>query len=174
VHIAGKVIIGTLRITLDLNLVAGKGGRGHMSQDGLGFQIEVIGNEVYISGSSVLWRHFGGAPTQVSQGTWLKGPATGQLASLAQMSNVHAVLGTVLETYGALTKTGTSTINGQNAVGVRDSTQGGTLYVATTGKPYPLEILKNGGQGGRIVLNQFDQPVSLTPPPNAIDISKFR
>jgi hypothetical protein len=174
-HISGSVISGTSPITLNLDLVSGQGGRGQMSEGGLGFQIEVIGREVYINGSSSFWKHFGGAAAaQIFQGKWLKAPASGQFASLAQLSNLHALLGTVLSTHGSLTKTGTTTVNGQSAVGVRDTTQGGTLYVATTGKPYPLEILKRGGQGGRIVLNKFDQPVTLAPPANAIDISKFK
>jgi hypothetical protein len=173
-HISGNVVSGTSPITLNLHLVSGKGGRGQMSEGGLSFKIEVIGNEVYINGSPSFWKHFGGvAAAQVFQGKWLKAPASGQFASLAQLSNLHALLGTVLSTHGSLTKTGTTTVNGESAVGVRDTTQGGTLYVATTGKPYPLEILKSGGQGGRIVLNSFDQAVSLTAPANAIDISKF-
>ncbi|MDQ6804228.1 MAG: hypothetical protein M3065_04540 [Actinomycetota bacterium] len=174
-HISGSVISGNSPISLNLNLVAGKGGRGQMSEGGLGFQIEVIGNEVYINGSPAFWKHFGGAAAAaVFQGKWLKAPASGQFASLAQLSNLHALLGTVLSTHGNLTKAGTTTIKGQNAIGVRDTSQGGTLYVATTGKPYPLEILKSGGQGGRIVLGNFDRPVTLTPPANAIDISQFK
>jgi hypothetical protein len=173
-HISGKVVSGTEPISLNLHLVSGTGGRGQMSEGGLSFKIEVIHSEVYINGSPAFWKHFGGAAAaQVFQGKWLKAPATGQFASLAQLSNLHALLGTVLSTHGSLTKTGATTVNGQSAVGVKDTTQGGTLYVATTGKPYPLEILKSGGEGGRIVLNSFNQPVSLTPPANAIDISKF-
>jgi hypothetical protein len=174
-HISGNVVSGTSPITLNLDLVSGQGGRGQMSEGGLGFKIEVIKHEVYINGSPSFWKHFGGAAAaQVFQGKWLKAPASGQFASLAQLSDLHALLATVLSTHGSLTKTGTSTINGQSAVGIRDTTNGGTLYVATTGKPYPLEILKKGGQGGRILLGNFDQTVSLTPPPNAIDISKFK
>jgi hypothetical protein len=174
-HIAGRVVSGTSPITLNLTLVSGKGGRGRMSEDGLGFQIDVIGHEVYINGSPAFWRHFGSAAAaKVFQGKWLKAPASGEFASLAQLSNLHALLSTVLSTHGSLIKTGTSTVAGQSAIGVRDKTNGGTLYVATTGKPYPLEILKSGGQGGRITLGDFDQPVTLTAPANAIDISKFK
>jgi hypothetical protein len=173
-HISGKVVSGTEPISLNLDLVSGKGGRGQMSEGGLSFKIEVIYNEVYINGSPAFWKHFGGAAAaQVFQGKWLKAPATGQFASLAQLSNLHSLLGTVLSTHGSLAKTGTATVNGESAVGVKDTTQGGTLYVATTGKPYPLEILKSGGEGGRIVLGSFNQPVPLNPPANAIDISKF-
>jgi hypothetical protein len=174
-HISGRVVSGSSPITLNLDLVSGTGGRGQMSEGGLSFQIEVIRHEVYINGSPAFWRHFGGAAAaQIFHGKWLKAPASGQFASLAQLSDLHALLGTVLSTHGSLTKTGTTTVNGQSAVGVRDTTQGGTLYVATTGQPYPLEILKSGAQGGRIVLDSFDKPISLTPPADAIDISKFR
>lgn len=173
-HISGTVVSGSSPISLNLSLVSGVGGTGDMSENGLSFKIVVIRNEVYINGSPGFWKHFGGATAaQVFKGKWLKAPASGQFASLAQLSNLHALLGTVLSTHGALTKTGTSTVQGESAVGVRDVTQGGTLYVASTGKPYPLEILKSGSQGGRIVLDDFDKSVSLTPPPGAIDISKF-
>jgi hypothetical protein len=174
-HISGSVVSANSPITLNLALVSGQGGRGRMSEGGLGFSIEVVNHEVYINGSPAFWRHFGGATAaQVFQGKWLKAPASGQFASLAQLSDLHALLRTVLSTHGSLTKTGTTKINGQSAVGVRDTTNGGTLYVATTGQPYPLEILKGGTQGGRIVLGHFNDPVSLTPPANAIDISKFK
>jgi hypothetical protein len=173
-HISGTVVSGSSPISLNLSLVSGVGGTGDMSENGLSFKIVVIRNEVYINGSPGFWKHFGGATAaQVFKGKWLKAPASGQFASLAQLSNLHALLGTVLSTHGALTKTGTSTVQGESAVGVRDVTQGGTLYVASTGKPYPLEILKSGSQGGRIVLDDFDKSVSLTPPSGAIDISKF-
>jgi hypothetical protein len=173
-HISGKVISGSSPITLNLNLVSGKGGSGQMSENGLSFRIVVLHHEVYIDGSPGFWKHFGGATAaKVFQGKWLKAPASGQFASLAQLSNLHSLLSTVLSTHGSLVKTGNSTVNGESAVGVRDTTQGGTLYVATTGPPYPLEILKNGSQGGRIVLNDFNQSLAVTPPANAIDISKF-
>jgi hypothetical protein len=53
-------------------------------------------------------------------------------------------------------------------VTVRDTTAGGTLYVATTGQPYPLQILKAGHNGGHVRFSDFNRPVSLQPPPHAI------
>ena len=174
-HIAGSVVSARSPITLNLDLVSGKGGRGQMSEGGLGFEIEVINREVYINGSQAFWRHFGGATAaQVFKGRWLKAPASGQFASLAQLSNLHSLLGTVLSTHGTLTKTGTTKVGGQSAIGVRDTTNGGILYVATTGPPYPLEILKGGSQGGRIVLDGFNESVPLSPPANAIDITALK
>ncbi len=175
VHVSGTVLSGGQHVTLDLNLVNGKGGRGSMAQNGLGFQIVALGPEVYINGSQSFWRTFGGAAAaQLLSGKWLKAPATGQLSSLATLTNVQKLFNQLLSSHGKLAKGKTTTIHGQQAVAVTDTTNGGTLYVATTGKAYPLEISKTGGQGGQITFDHFNQPVTLTPPANAIDISQLK
>jgi hypothetical protein len=174
-HISGSLVSSGTPISVNLDLVSGKGGRGDMSQGGLGFQIVVTGNEVYINGSQAFWRHFGGATAaQLFHGKWLKAPASGQFASLAKLSNLHVLLGKLLMTHGTLVKSGTSTVGGQSVVGVHDTSKNATLYVATTGQPYPLEIVKTGAQAGRITLNHFNEAVTLTPPANAIDISSLK
>ena len=175
VHVSGKVLSGGQNVALDLNLVNGHGGRGSMSQDGLGFKIVAVGPEVYINGSSAFWTKFGGAAAaQLLSGKWLKAPATGQLSSLATLTDVQKLFSQLLSTHGKLAKGKTTTVQGQQVVAVNDTTNGGTLYVATSGKPYPIEISKTGSQGGQLVFDQFNQPVSLTPPANAIDISQLK
>ena len=57
---------------------------------------------------------------------------------------------------------------------VRDQTGGGTVYyVAATGPPYPVEIKRQGPDSVQIVLDRFNEPVSLAPPPNAVDASRL-
>lgn len=175
VHVSGAVISSGQHVALDLNLVNGKGGKGSMSQNGLGFQIVAIGSEVYINGSQSFWKTFGGsAAAQLLSGKWLKAPATGQLSSLATLTNVQKLFNQLLSSHGTLAKGKTTTIRGQQAIGVTDTTNGGTLYVATTGKAYPLQITKTGSSGGQITFDRFNQPVTLTPPANAIDISQLK
>jgi hypothetical protein len=71
-HISGTVLSAGTPVSLNLDLVSGQGGRGQMSQGGLGFRIEVVDNEVYINGSPTFWHHFGGAAAeQLFQGKWL-------------------------------------------------------------------------------------------------------
>jgi hypothetical protein len=171
-HVAGAVSNGGMPITLDLKLVAGKGGKGKMTESGLGFQIVAVNNEVYVNGSSAFWRHFGGAAAAaLLDGKWLKAPATGQLASIAQVTNLHTLLNQLIVGHGTLTKGQQTTVNGQKVIAVTDTSKGGTIYVATTGKPYPVEVIKPGAQGGKITFDEYDQPVVLTAPPNAIDLS---
>ncbi len=175
VHVSGKVLSGGQNVALDLNLVNGKGGTGSMSQNGLGFKIVAVGSEVYINGSSAFWNKFGGsAAAQLLSGKWLKAPASGQLSSLATLTDVQKLFSQLLSSHGKLAKGKTTTVRGQQVVAVNDTTNGGTLYVATTGKPYPIEISKTGSSGGQLVFDHFNQPVTLTAPAGAIDISKLQ
>ena len=57
---------------------------------------------------------------------------------------------------------------------LKDTTKGGTLYVAATGKPFPLQITKEGKESGKVTFSRWDQPVTLTAPSGAIDISKLQ
>jgi hypothetical protein len=174
VHVAGAVANGNSRFTIDLSLVNGKGGTGSMSQGGLSFKIISVNNEVYINGSPTFWRQFGGASAaQLLSGKWLKAPASGQFASLATLTNIRQLFNQLLSTHGKLAKGKTTTVRGQKVIAVNDKSNGGTLYVATTGKPYPIAIVKNGSDGGRVDFDRFNKPVTLTPPANAIDVSKL-
>jgi hypothetical protein len=175
VHVSGKVLTSGQNVTLDLSLVNGKGGKGSMSQNGLGFRIVAVGSDVYIKGSSAFWQAFGGAAAaQLLSGKWLKAPAKGQLSSLAALTNVRQLFNELLSSHGNLAKGKTTSFRGQQVVAINDTTNGGTLYVATTGNAYPIAIVKGGSQGGRLAFDRFNQPVSLTPPAHAVDISQLK
>jgi hypothetical protein len=173
VHVAGSLNTSGTPFSIDLSLVNGKGGRGSMSQAGLSFDILTVNQEVYINGSSQFWTHFGGAgAAKLLSGKWLKAPATGQFATLAMLTNTGTLFSQLLGKHGTLAKGKSTTVRGQKVIAVNDTSSGGTLYVATTGKPYPIEIVKS--RTGQLDFNQFNQPVSLAPPANAIDISKLK
>jgi hypothetical protein len=175
VRVSGSIVSNGSRITLDLSLAAGKGGRGQMSENGLGFQMVVLDQTVYIDGSPPFWRHFGGAAAaQLFEGKWLKAPASGSFASVALLTNVHELFTQLLSGHGTLAKGATTTVDGQKVVAIKDTTKGATLYVATTGKPYPVEILKTGSEGGHVLFDRFNQSVSVTAPANAIDLSQLQ
>jgi hypothetical protein len=174
VHVSGSIVTSGVPLTLDLNLVSGTGGSGQMSEGGLAFRIVDVGQNVYIQGSSAFWQHFGGAAAaRLLQGKWLKAPATGQFASIAELTNMQRLMGALLLRHGNLTKGPTSTVNGQKVIAVSAPAKGGTLYVATSGPAYPVEIKKSGAGGGQITFDRFNQPVSLTPPANAVPLSQL-
>jgi len=174
VHVSGSVANGNAPVTLDLSLVSGKGATGTMSENGLSFQIVAVDQTVYINGSEAFWRHFGGSlAATLLDGKWLKAPETGQFATLAEVTDLNRLMSGLLAGHGTLTKGSQTTVNGYKVIPVSDAIRGGTLYVATTGKPYPIQVSKPGAQGGQITFDRFNEPVSLTAPSNAIDISSL-
>jgi hypothetical protein len=163
-------------IHLDLHLVDGTGATGSMSEGGLAFKLISVNNSAYVNGSPAFWKQFGGsAAVQLLQGRWLRAPAaTGPFASFASLTDLHKLVAGLLTGHGALTKGSTSTIDGQKVVALTDKTNQGTLYVATTGKPYPIRIANGGsGGGGQLDFSDFNQPVTVKAPASSIDITKL-
>jgi hypothetical protein len=175
VHLAGAVNEGT-PLSLDLELLSGKGGRGRITQNGLSFELVTFAGTVYIKGSPEFYRHIGGpAAAQLFQGKWLKAPASsGEFASITSLTDLRKLLDTTLASHGTLANGGTATVKGQKAVVVKDVSKGGRLYVATTGTPFPLEIARGGASGGSIVFDRWNQAVTITPPLNAINITQLK
>jgi hypothetical protein len=175
VHVLGSLRSEGSPITLDLTLVAGKGGGGQMTQNGLSFRLINLNQTVYINGSDAFWRHIGGSgAAQLFHGKWLRATANGQFAAVASLTNVQTLFNQLLSNHGNLAKGQTTTVAGRKVVAVIDTTKGGTLYVATTGQPYPVQVSKKGSNGGQVVFDRYNQPATLTAPPNAIDVSKLR
>lgn len=65
---------------------------------------------------------------------------------------------------------GVRDLAGQPAVALRDVANGATLYVAATGTPYPLALVKPGRSGGRLSFDRWNQAVVLEAPANPLNI----
>ena len=174
VHVSGAITSAGSPITLDMDLLAGQGGRGRLSESGLAFELIQTGGAIYIKGSPAFYAHIGGAAAaRLFRGRWLKVPATrGNFATLASLVDLRQLVDATLAGHGALTKGGTTTTDGQRAVAVTDTSTGGTLHIATSGPPYPIEVTKRGTSGGMIVFDRWNEPVSLAAPANAIDLTR--
>ncbi len=171
VHVSGSDSSGASPIKLDLSLVAGKGGTGTMTINGSAFQIIAIGQTVYLKAGSDFWSQFGNAAAaKVLSGKWLKASATGKFASFAELTNQRTLFGQLLSNHGSLAKGSTSTVNGHKVIAIKDTGKDATLYVATTGKPYPVEIAKAGSSGGQITFDRINQSIPLSAPSGAISI----
>jgi hypothetical protein len=171
VHVFGSA---GANLVVNLHLVAGKGGEGRMTANGLTFDIIRIDGFAYFKGDAAFWQQFGGAAAAtLFKGRWLKAPATtGRLASLTPLTDITKLFSAILTSHGTLTVGKETTIGDQPAIGIVDTAQGGTLYVATTGKPYPVALRKSGS--GAITFDEWDAPVKLTAPSDAVDISQLK
>jgi hypothetical protein len=176
VRLSGSIRSPNLSIRLDLQLLAGKGATGRMSENGLPFQLTRIGSDVYIKGSEAFYSHFAGAEAaKLLKGKWLKMPATSpDFESIVSFTDLGKFFSGVLSSHGKLAKGKTTTIAGQKVIALKDMTKGGTLYVATTGKPYPIELSSPGGSSGAITFDRWNESVKLSTPANAVDVSKLK
>jgi hypothetical protein len=185
VHVVAKSTQGAVLVALDLHL-SEKGGRGTVSLPGVDFEVVRTEGAVYVKGSPSFYRRLEatlGVPIKLQPGTWLKGSASkGTLAQLAAFADLNGELNRILSTPGSLTTGATTTINGQKAVEVKETTKvyKGVLYVATTGKPYPIALAKlkgkakNEREGGRTTFSEWDQPVSLSAPSPWVDVQTLK
>lgn len=174
-HVSGSIVTSAGPIGLDLSL-SSSGGRGKLSLAGLGFELIQTGATVYIKGSAALYRHIAGAAAaQLLQGRWLKAPSsTPEFASIASLTNLHGLVDATLADHGALTKLETTTVDGEQAVGLHDAAIGETIYVAAAGKPYPVQVARGGSGGGTVRFDSWNTPVPIAAPANAIDLAQLR
>lgn len=175
-HVSGNIRSSGTPITLDLTTVRGKGAKGSMSTNGLSFDLVRVGDTLYVRGSDAFLKHFAGAAVaQLLHGKWLKGPATrGRFRSLGPLTSLGALFAGVSAHHGKLSNDGQTTFKGEQVVAIRDTSDNSKLYVAATGKPYPIAIV--GGKGkesGTITFGDWNKPVSLSPPSGALDLSQF-
>lgn len=151
---------------------------------GLRFEVLRTGGAVYLRGNKTFRERFGSklggqegarAAAKLPAGTWIKVPAgNSTLAGLGELTNISAELPRVLSPQPVV-KGPETTINGQKAITLKETAKlyNGLLYIATTGKPYPIQLVKHGRQTGKTTFAGWNDPVVVNPPTNTIDISKL-
>src|SRR6202020_616978 len=149
-------------------------GQGTITISGQPVKLIKIGNTVYFSSTKAFWNKAAGTGAGSLFGTrWVAVPSTdSDFAGINTLLDESQVAGQFSDTSNTtFTKGKTSTINGQAVIAVNgkdsgDST-GGTVYVATTGKPY---IIRVTGGGSSLTFSNYNQPVNPSVPPNSINI----
>jgi hypothetical protein len=177
VDVAGSIVSEGKPISLDMELVGRNEGKGSVTLEGLEIRLIDVDGAVFVKGSKAFYTRVAGAKAaNLLQGKWIEGSATkGPLASFAALADLDKVIDSTLADHGTLSRAPLAEVRGKQAVGVSDATQDGTLYVATTGVPYPLEILKSSARAraGTIVFDRWNKPVSLAAPADSISLARL-
>jgi hypothetical protein len=163
-HVSGTVHSSGRTIALNMSIVSGKGARGTVVLGGQTVQIVTVNQNLYLKAGASFWRHYAGSLGSLLAGKWLAVPeSSGSVASFSGLLDLNTLVGRLLQAAGSsgLHKAKQITIDGQGAIGVTKG-DGSVVYVATTGKPYPLELVSRGG--GAVYLRAYNQPVSLAVP----------
>jgi hypothetical protein len=176
VYVHGSTASGSEPLEIDMHLVAGKGGAGELTANGQTFQVVRLDDKAYIKGDDAFWKQIGGdAAVQLFHGKWLVAPSTDpDFSSFTSLTDIAQFFEGVLSGHGSLTKGDETTINGTSAIAVEDTSKDGTLYVATEGTPYPLQIEGGGKEAGTITFEDWDESYTVEAPEDAVDISQLK
>lgn len=171
VHVVGGGVDNGRPIKLDLWVGDGKG-KGHLEEGGLSFDIVRVGDTVYVKGGAAFWKRFGGAAAAaLLHDKWVKAPTTqAQVKQITGLVDKTLFLASILGQHGKIENKGIVDYQGQKVVEIRDTTQGGSLYVASEGTAYPVAV-KGGKNQGDIAFTDWNASVSVTAPKNSVDLS---
>ncbi|HEX4186455.1 MAG TPA: hypothetical protein VHY83_01035 [Solirubrobacteraceae bacterium] len=159
-------------VVLDMKL-ASSGGSGELKLSSETIEMIRTGSTFYIKATPTLYQKLG-INAKVPADTWLKLPVS-TIPQLAAFTEKPQQLGRLLNVT-TVTKGKTTTVEGQKAVELQQKLKvyTRTLYVAATGKPYPLQTVLTGQVAGKTTLSEWDKPVTITAPAKsvAVEVSK--
>ncbi len=163
--------------TIELQLT-GNGGRARLVLLGSESEAIRVANTLYVKGGPAFYKNLERRTgVHVARGTWLNAPANGsQLRESAALTESDGELALLLAAPTlSLTKGPITTIKGQKAIELK--TKGklytGSIYIAASGTPYPIEIVKHGRETGTTTFTGWDDPVTLSAPAGAVELSKL-
>jgi hypothetical protein len=166
-------------------------------------ELTLAGGNIYLKGDQAFWQRSAGRLSALLADKWVKAPpsATSAFGSIALLADPAKVGRCLLQSHlGTLAKGGTGTEAGKPVLIVTDKGdvpggEAGTLYVAARGEPLPLRAtqtgrqnpggtpdtacnetasdLKNLSTGSDIHLSNYDEKITITAPPNALDLSRL-
>jgi hypothetical protein len=172
VRVSGTIHDAGQTIALDLSVSQGGGG-GTMTIRGSKVDVVRVGDEAYIRAGADFYRQVGAgsAAGQLLAGKWLKAPTTTpDFRQLLLLTDLHTFVTEALKPDGRVTKGDEKTVDGQKAIELKSS-KGGSLFVATSGKPYPIEFVGRGASSGTVTLSDWGSAKAPAAPQNAIDIN---
>ena len=170
VHIVAAVHNAQEKISLDLN-VAQRSGGGTMTLDGSKVDVVRVGQTTYIRAEAKLFVQFGaGASAAKLAGKWFKVPtSTQRFAELVSLTDLYAFLTQSLTTKGSVTKGAVKTVDGKQAIELK-SKHGGSVFVATSGTPYPLRFTSRVSPAGTVSLRDWNAAKVPSAPTHALSI----
>jgi hypothetical protein len=166
---------------VDMRIKGAAGGKGTVTVEHNLVTILRIGKQAYLKGDADFWKAAGDpAVAELLKGKYLKAPSDRrQLESILLFTDAGTFADKILKVDGGARKGERRTVAGVETVGVifKSGKDEVTMYVATTGKPYPMQILTTSTDvdAGELVFTDYDKPLELTPPPadQVVDTSKL-
>jgi hypothetical protein len=145
-------------------------------EGGKTYTIDVIktGGRFYMHAPAMFRAMGGAAAASLIGNRWVLVPKGDKdFKDFESLVNIRAMAKEMLTPDGAVTKGKQTVINGTPVIGLDASD--GTLYVATTGRPYPVKLvpLKPETPGEQLAFLDYNAPVTVHRPADPLDLSKL-
>ena len=173
-QVQGKVPTGTGSTLGSFNFRVGGAnlGEGNFALGTLKFQLTEIKKTVYIK-SATLWEALdGGALQDLLANHWVSIPATSPYATaltdgVTSLTSAKSTAASMTKGAQAAKREGRITVDQQGAVKVVVSKKT-TVFVATTGRPYPVRV--TGTKGSYLDLSNFDTTFTIKAPKQSVSL----
>lgn len=174
VHYQGTIVQKGQKIGISIN-AGSKVGGGSVTLGGATADVRTIGTVDYLKAGTTFFVRAAHVPTAEASlvaGKWIEVPSTvSGFSEFSKLTNVHQVFSAAMSSKGQhFVKSGIATIAGKKVVAVKDA-KGSTLYVDTTGTPYPVRISK--GSTGSITFSRWDRKLHVSAPSNPLNLSSL-
>ena len=184
VHVVGQIVQSSGDTAFDLKLTDQPGATGTIEIGGGKVEIVRVGGDVYFKADEkTLASGLKGNAAELSKlvgGRYIKGPLTDpRLTGFTQLTSLKDFTANVLDPSGSISRVDGKPVDGVPTVGLRNDNKdnGGTLYVADEGEPFPLliEALSGRSDTGNLHMKEWNADVVIAPPPpdQVIDLSKL-
>lgn len=175
-HLAGRVTTSGKSTALDLNVLRAGGLSGSITQNGVPLELIGTAGKVYVKATPAFLRELrasaGVCALMCGKYVQMSGSAGSQLDGSLNMASLTRAFVTGLP---KMTRTGTTTVAGQQAV-VLHGSDGSTLDVAAHGTPYPLRVIAPAGHRESLTFSQWNRVATPTAPPasKVINLSQLK
>jgi hypothetical protein len=169
VHITGTVAQG--KNTLGLDVHAGlTSGEGELQLAGGHIALRLTNGTIYLNGDvkGLIGLGFPKRSATASANKWIGAQASA--TSLSALLSFSDLVKSIVTPNGTVVAGRTTTVNGVSVYTLVDKTKnGGTLYIATTGEPLPVQVV-NAKPHEQLSFSEWSAPISVTAPPNVIPV----
>jgi hypothetical protein len=130
------------------------------------FSILKVNGSTYFSANPTFWKlsGAGGASLTTLDGKYLKvGPNSATLKALGVLCTPGQLASPFSGAVSGMVERGYTTVNGQKALHITDSTDPDGIYVSVSSKPEVLRL--DAGSNADLYFTSYNAPVNLTAPP---------
>jgi hypothetical protein len=181
VHVVGQITQGKSQIVLELQVNSDGEGGGEFVQDGNLIKIERVGPLLYFNAPAKFWAsHATAAETKTYGGKWIEFSAVdSRFTSFDQFLSATDLVVAAFQGHTAPLKVSRpTTFAGHKVVIVKDTVTNkgkkstGLMYIAAKGPALVYKIVdQTPGDVSTVVFQHYGPGVTLTVPPNAINLS---